>query len=407
MILKLAWRNIWRNKRRTWITIASIFFAVIMSTSMSGIKEGMYERMMDNSVGKNIGYVQIHGKGFWENRTFDNHIALTDSLRDYLLVNKNIDDVVPRIETFVMAIPDMTPRTAMLNGIDPEKENKLNSLRDRVKKGEYLDANDDAILIGEGLAKSLKMTVGDTLAISGTGYMEVTAEKNYRIKGIVKLGDPALNKKAIYLPLNEAQPLFMMEGLYTNLIPVIKDIRKTDAVAEQLKKDLPNREVMSWEEMVPQLKNLIESDRVEGYIIYGILYLIIAFGIFGTLLMMLVERQREFGVLVAVGYKRTKLAVMVWMETVIMSLLGALIGFAGAFPVLFWLHYNPIPLNIEGMEEMAEVYENIGMEPVLQASIAPWIVAQQATIVFVLACVLAIYPLVKLLWLNSIKAMRS
>ena len=134
----------------------------------------------------------------------------------------------------------------------------------------------------------------------------------------------------------------------------------------------------SWQEILPDLDNMIETDRVEGYVFMFILYMVIAFGIFGTMLMMLAERMHEFGVLVAVGMKRFKLSIVVFLEIVSISLMGAFLGMLGAFPVCTYFNINPITFT----GEISEMYEEFGFEPLLRASVDPMIFFQQAVIVF-------------------------
>lgn len=161
--------------------------------------------------------------------------------------------------------------------------------------------------------------------------------------------------------------------------------------------------VLPWEEMAPELKSMIEGDRGEGIIISGILYLVISFGIFGTILMMLSERAREFGVLVAIGMKRWYLSLVVFIEVLLMSLLGVLVGGLVSYPFLLYFHFNPIRFG----EEMAEVYEDLGMEAVLQASIDPNLIINQAIIITVIVFFLSLYPMLKIKKIVVMEAMRS
>lgn len=404
MIFKLAWRNLWRNKRRTFITMASVFFAVILSTLMSGFKEGSYKGMIDAMVGSYTGFAQVHANGYWDERTLDNSLAFTDSLRNALSANEGIVDYLPRIESFALSATETKTKGAMVVGIDVEKELKYSKLNERVSSGEYLTTNDDGALIGKGLSEYLELGVGDTIVLFGQGYHGATAAGKYPIKGIVKFGSPTLSKQLVFLNLQQADLLYSTEGNLSTLVLKLDDPESSTEIVNELKTQLPTYyEAMDWFELVPDLNQMIENDRMEGYIFMFILYLVISFGMFGTVLMMLAERKHESGVLVAIGMKRKKLAMMVWMEVMIISLLGAFFGMLGAFPVVFYFHINPIHFG----EELAKMMEEYGMEAVLQTSIDPSIFITQGIIVAVIASVIAIYPLVNLLKLNAIKAMRS
>lgn len=404
MILKLAWRNLWRNKRRTFITIAAIFLAVILSTMMMSLKEGVYEGMIKGAVGDYMGYVKVNGAGFWEEKNLDNSLVYSAELEEQIMQEKDVKGVFPRLETFALAASDSLTRGSLVVGVDPELEKVLNHLDERIDEGEYFTNDDKAILIGKGLADYLKVGVSDTLVLLGMGFHSASAAGKYPIKGIVKFGSPELSKQLVFLPAKEAQWLYNMENRFTSLILHFKDPSKSKAVSESLSTQLSNEyEVMHWEEHNADLKKMIETDRVEGYVFMFILYLVISFGIFSTVLMMLQERMHEFGVLIALGMKRLKLATMVLIEVIIMSLLGALVGMFGAFPVVYYFHINPIRFG----NDMAKMYEEYGIEAVLKTSIDPSIFVQQAVVVGLIACVIAFFPFYKLNRMRALNAMNS
>lgn len=406
MLIRLAYRNIWRNKRRTLITLMSVFFAVILSTLMMSMKEGMYARMMDSMVGAFGGYVQVQDGEYLPDRSLDDALLLTDALEDIINGTARVSGHVPRIESFALSASDEATKGAMVVGIDPERETAYTDMAERVSEGAYLATADRAVLIGAGLAKYLKLGVGDTIVLMGMGYQGSTAAGKYPVKGLVKFGSPELSKQLVIMPLKEAQWFFGAEEMVTNIVVLMDDPDHARRIADDLGSRLPSGLVAKdWEEMMPDLKNMIETDRVEGYVFMFILYMVISFGIFGTMLMMLAERMHEFGVLVAVGMKRWRLALMFWLEVVMLSLLGALLGIIGAIPVCGWFYYFPITFG-DG-EEFAKMFEEYGMEPVLQASVDFGVFATQAAVVALITSVIALYPMVRLLRLRAIEAMRG
>lgn len=406
MNFKLAWRNIWRNKRRTFITMGSVFFAVILSTLMMSIKEGVYVRMIEGMVGSYTGYVQVHNENFWEDKSLDDAMVVSDSLKQVVLSTNGVSGFVPRIENFALAASEEITKGSLVVGIDPEMEKSYSKMHERISAGDYLNADDKDALIGAGLAKYLKLSVGDTIVLLGAGYRGATAAGKYAIKGIVKFGSPELSKQLVILPIKEAQWFYGVDNLITNMVVLMDDPDDSKDITKKLSNTLPaGYSAMHWEEMSPDIKNLIETDRAEGYVFMFILYTVISFGIFGTILMMLAERMHEFGVLIAVGMKRAKLAIMVWTEVVLISVLGAFLGIFGAIPVCSYFYFSPIEFA-EG-EDMAKISEEYGMEAVLQASMEPMVFIQQALVVALIATVIAIYPFWKILGIRAINAMRA
>lgn len=403
MIIKLAWRNLWRNRRRTFITMASVFFAVILSSFMRSFQEGTYGVMIDSMVGSFTGYGQVYAKGFWEEKNVDNSFEYTPELKTEIVKTKGIEDVLPRIESFALAATDKETKGAMVVGIDYEKEAKYAKLYERIAAGEYFKKGHTGAILGTGLAEQLKVSIGDTIVLIGQGFHGSTAAGKFEIIGTVKYGSPELSKQLVFLSLSDAQYMYGMENRVTNAILEFNENDTEDVVVE-LKKNLPSEyEARNWEELVPDLLKMIDADRYGGYVFMIILYMVIAFGIFGTVLMMLMERQHEFGVLVSIGMKRVKLAGMVWFEVMYISLLGTFVGIVSAFPLSLYFYLNPIRFS----DEMAGMMEDYGMEAVVKTSIDPMVFIVQAIIVACISIVISFYPFYNLNKLNPIKAMHK
>jgi putative ABC transport system permease protein len=404
-LLKMAWRNIWRNKRRTYITLASILFSVLFASFMESWQKGTWNYMISNVVNFYFGYAQIHKEGYWEEQTLDKAFPLEDSILAITGQIPEIKAVLPRIESFALASTGDNTIGALVIGIDPEVENSMTNLRDRITAGEYLEENDRAAVLAEGLAENLNLNVGDTLVMISQGYRGVNAAGKYPVKGIVHFGSPELNKQMIYLPLKEAQWFYGAPDLVTTLALKIDDQRDIIPALKALKAklNLEDYEVMDWEELLPDLVEARAFDSVGNYIVYFILYMIIAFGIFGTVLMMAKEREFEFGVLIAIGMHRLALGASVWVEVIILGVLGALAGIIASIPVVWY--FSVYPIRFTG--EYAGVMEKFGFEPVFPAELDPRHFLLQAIIVLIVTAVLALYPLIKIKRLKPVEAMRG
>ncbi|MFN7116165.1 MAG: ABC transporter permease [Saprospiraceae bacterium] len=405
MILKLAWRNIWRNRRRTYITAASILFAVLLASLMESLQKGAWNNMISNVVNFYTGYAQVHQQSYWQDQSLDKAIPFSKILQNIPNDVKEVKNIIPRIESFALASTGNTTTGVLVIGIDPEVENRMTKLQTRITQGNYLNINDKAALVAEGIAENLNLKIGDTLVLVSQGYHGVNAAGKYPVKGILHFGSPELNKQMVYLPLPEAQWFFGAEGLITSLALHIEnpyDVTKAvKAVKAKLNKD--EYEVMDWQELLPDLVQAKALDSAGNYIVYFILYLIIAFGIFGTILMMTKERSYEFGVLVAIGMRRLHLSTTVWLEIIILGLLGAMAGIICSIPVVLYFHLNPIHFS----GSYAAAMERYGFEPIFPATFNPQIFVVQAVVVLVLTAVLALYPLFKINRLEPVEAMRD
>ena len=402
-IFKLAWRNIWRNRRRTLITAASILFAVMFSALMEGLQKGAWNNMIGNVVNYYYGYAQVHQAGYWDDKSINKAFPLTDSIRQLAQIPE-IENVLPRIESFALASAHKEIAGALVVGIEPAVENRMTGLRDRITQGTYLEEDDTGALIGEGLGDLLGLGVGDTLVLISQGYHGVNAAGKYPIRGLARFGSPELSKQMVYLPLTEAQYFYGATDLVTSVALHITDPDDIPAALAAVRSRLPMDayEVMDWKEMIPDLMQAKALDSAGNYMVYFILYLIIAFGIFGTILMMTKEREYEFGILIAIGMRRLKLSATVWLEIVMLGVLGALSGILVSIPVVYYFYINPIRFS----GEYAGMLEKFGFEPIFPASMEPQVFVTQAIIVFIITAVLAIFPLVKIRKLKLVEAMR-
>jgi ABC-type lipoprotein release transport system permease subunit len=400
---RMAWRNIWRNKRRTAITLASIFFAVVLSSFMMSIKEGMYAHMIDASVGSYSGHAQISTEAFRDNHTIDDGFEYDVSFLKRINGNDAIAGMIPRIENFALAASRERSKGSMVIGTDVDAEHVITGLDERVVAGRYIKEGDKMVLIGEGLADYLDLDVNDTLVLLGQGYHGVSAAGKYPVSGIVKFGSPDLSKQLVIMPLGVAQEFYGCPGVITNLNLWSRyngfSIKDKNAIQELLDGGMI---VRSWQEIMPEIDKMISADRVEGYVFMFILYLVISFGIFGTILMMLVERNYEFGMLLSIGMKRKLLGTMVWTEALALSLAGALAGVIGAVPVCYYFNRNPIRFG----GDFREMFEEYGFEPVMRASLDPSVFIQQAVIVGLLATLLSLYPLFRVRTIDPLTSMR-
>ena len=336
MYLKLAWRNIWRNRRRSFITIFSITFAVLLACVMRSMQLGSYERMISNSAQFFTGYIQVHNNGFWDDKTVDNSMPHDTQLLELIANTEGVDAVVPRVESFALASFGSKTKGSMVLGIDPDEEDKLTQARSKLIEGEYLEDSDKAVLVGEGLAEYLKIGIGDTLVLIGQGYHGANAAGIYPIKGILEFPLPVQNDQMVYLPLEEGKWFYNLEGQLTTVAMVVEKAKDVDRIVGEIttQVDTSALEVMGWKDMMPELVQSIEIDSISGRVMLWILYAVIGFGMFGTFLMMTAERMYEFGVMMSVGMKRRVMQFIIFLEMVLMSGIGVLAGTVISLPIL-------------------------------------------------------------------------
>ncbi|RLD76797.1 MAG: ABC transporter permease, partial [Bacteroidetes bacterium] len=260
---KIAWRNLWRNKRRTLITVSSIFFGVFLAALMNSMQEGSYASMIDNVVKFYSGYIQIQNEEYWDKKTINNSFELNKELTDKIDGVKEITKYTGRLESFCLASSETITQGALIIGIDPNKENEVTGLSKWVREdGKYLENGENGVLVGELLSKHLKLNVGDTLVIIGQGYHGIGAAGKYPVKGILEFPSPELSKTFIYLDIQIAQELFSAPNRYTSMALMVENQQFVDIANNELSSKIEKPlTTMSWAEMQPELVQMIDSDR--------------------------------------------------------------------------------------------------------------------------------------------------
>jgi ABC-type lipoprotein release transport system permease subunit len=385
--------------------VASIMFALFFAIIMRGFQTGSYAKMKENAIESYSGYLQIQKTGYWEDKNINNSLAIDSEIVKALEKDERVSVIIPRLESFALASSGESTKGVVVMGIDPDKEDKMTKVKSYLKSGDFIDSDDRSIMVAEGLASFLNVEVNDTLVLFSSGYHGATAAGLYVIKGILKLPTPDMNRSTVYLPLKEAQNLFSAEGRMTSLVFDLYDLDDLEQVEIDVRNKLDSNDykVMGWEVMNKELLQMIETDNAGGVIMIAILYMVIAFGIFGTVLMMTNERIREFSVMVSIGMRKTKLAKVVVVELFCLTAMAVLAGIVISLPVMFYFYYNPI----EFAGDAVEVMQDFNFEPVMPMGIEGSIFVFQGIAVSILSLIAMSYPTIKILKLDVVKGLRS
>jgi len=404
MLLKLAWRNIWRNKKRSYITISAIAIAVLLSVCMRSMQLGMYDNMISKVVGSYSGYLQIHSKGYWEEQIIDNSFTFNKDILDEIYKTDGVNNIVPRIQNGALVSNEKDSKFVFITGIIPKKEKLLTNWDKRLIKGDLLEEGSKSINIGKGIASFFNLDIGDTLIFIGQGYHGMQAVGAFPVSGIIDLKNPKLNNISVFMSLNTAQKFLSAENQITHLIIDKKEYSDELIIAKNIKSNLgEDYEVMTWQEMMPELEQTIKADSVGGLIMVFILYMIITFGIFGTVLMMTQERKYEFGVVISIGMKKLFLIITMIYESILLTSIGIIFGILISRPIILYYHYNPL----EFTGESAKAFEDFGFEAIVPFMSTFDIPITHGLIIFFISLIICLYPIIYILRLTPIKAMKG
>ncbi len=407
MILKIAWRNIWRNKKRTLITTLSISGALFLIILMRSMQFGFYDNIINTIVQSYSGYVQVHANGYWDKQSVNNSMEVDEKLINEINSINGIDNIAKRLQTFSLVSKGEKSKGVIITGIEIEKEQLITDWDKKIIEGSKSFDNADRIILSKGIAEYFDVTMGDTLVLFGQGYQGMMAAGKYVANGIIDLKNPKLNEMTIFMDIESTQDYISSKNIATHLVIDKKEYYDEKKIAEDVRKAISSDyEVMTWKEILPELDQMITADNVGGLIMAFILYVIVCFGMFGTVLMMTEERMYEFGILLSIGMDKIKLYLIILLETIMLSSIGVIIGVLTTRPISHYFNRNPINMESFG-EGLGDAMGEFGFDPIMPFSINWDIPISHAAFIFGISLLISIYPAIRILSLNPVKAMKK
>jgi len=403
---RLAWRNIWRQKRRTWLTALAMIFSNILLVFMISLQSGSYDMMINNTLAMFSGQVQIQHDGYKDSQKMRQVVGNIRGLASTIRQKFPQVSVAARANAFVLVSSEDRSFGTQVVGVEPAHEPDVSTIPGLLAEGRYLDdPNAAEIVIGSVMARNLKVTTGDELTFLGSGRDGSFAAGVVTVVGIFDSGSQDLDRSLAELPLEYFQDAFAMAESGHVIALSVDDLGEVPAMMAPLKEAISVQEgliVLDWETLNPGLKQAIQADMASAWLMYGVLIILVAFSVLNTQLMSVLERTREFGVIMAIGIKPRRLAMLVLLETFLMALLGLLIGVL--LGGLVAAYFAEVGFTYPGMDEMAEKFN---MSPVMYPSLKPLSLMLGPLVVFVFCLFAAVYPAMKLYALRPVEAMRA
>lgn len=467
--IKMAQRNLWRNKRRTAITISSIFFAILLAIVMRSFQLGAYSLMIRNAIEQYYGYIRVQHPDYADDPSLENTFEHDERLQESISMTPNVRAVTSRLETFALASSGNITKGVLVLGIEPESEKrfsnpehflvryrltqdaldrleKINALTAQTRevilahlgesftdsaklvrifedeqvsagelyrildatkvKGRFLRETDSGVVVSSRLATFLNVSAGDSLIMLSQGYQGASAAGVFPILGIIRIPNPDLDSRMVYMPLALAQNFTYSPNRIAyfaiNLYNTSDEMQKATTYSIQVRIADNELEVKTWKDLNRVLLQQIESDNQSGKAFLFLLYFVVFFGIFGTVIMMVHERLHEFGVLVAVGMNKLRLALTVVLEMLIMAFIGIALGYLVGLPVIHYYQNHPIRLT----GEMAKMMMDMGFEPLMPMAPFGAYVVWQGVSILVMVILACLYPIRKILRFKVVDAIK-
>ena len=406
LLLRMAWRNLWRHSRRTWLTATAMIFSNVLLVFMIALQFGSYDMMINNTLRAFSGHLQVQAEGYQENQ------RIRSSIPAVLELARDTQDALPsagvstRAAAFALASSEERSYGIQVIGVEPGHESAVSTLPGLVDDGRFLqDDMAPEIVIGAVLALNLKVSVGDEITLLGSGRDGSFAAAVLTVVGIFKTGMLEMDRSLAEIPLAYFQDVFAMQGHGHRVVIALDELDEVAEAKAALQPLVDAREglaMLDWVQLNPGLKQAIQADMSSAWFMYGVLIVLVSFSVLNTQLMSVLERTREFGVISALGVRPRRLAALVMLETTLMALIGLFIGVA-----LGWLvtaYFHQAGFTYPGMEQAAErfnrpsrIYPSVTFSSIL---LGP-------SVVFVFCLLASVYPALRLLRLRPVEAMRS
>lgn len=347
MDITIAWRNIWRNRRRSAIIIAGIALGLCGVIVYEALMTGMAVQMVENITGTSLGDLQIHCRGFQKSKELELAIEepeLLESVQDV----PHVTAAGPRVRAQGLISSARAAVGVAILGVDPAMEPVVSTIDQSVVRGRFLQKGDDhAIYLGEALAEKLKVDLGRKVVLMAQGLAPEMGSDAFRVVGTFRTASPVFDKSTVYIRLRAAQSLLSLGGKISEIAVRVdrqESLEQVDATLEA-KLDGSRYEILTWKELAPDLAQMKKLFEGMLYLFGFVIYIAMIFGVTNTMLMAVSERTRELGVLLSLGTKPPRLFRQVLLESALMGLVSVALGAALSFGLIQWLSLRGLDLG--------------------------------------------------------------
>jgi putative ABC transport system permease protein len=338
MLVSLAWKNIWRNKKRSIIVIVSIMFGLWGGLFSGAVFMGMSESMIESAVNRDLGHIQIHKMNYARDKLIKNYIPYSNQILAELNQSIEVKAVSPRTLIYGMAASPASSFGVKIIGIDPQRAKEVTSIYEKIIDGDYFESDrKNQLIIGQKLAKRLNLKIRSKVVLSFEGLQEDIKYLACRVSGIYKTESAQFDETNVYLRQSDMLRALESEPIYHEIAIRLKSTDHISAFDAQLKSEYSSLQVQTWKELAPDLDFVAVMMQNFTYLFVAIILFALLFGITNTMLMSVMDRIHELGMLIAIGMKKIKVFTMILFETIFLSLTGGILGIAiGALSITYF-----------------------------------------------------------------------
>ena len=404
MIARIAWKNIWRNRLRSLVVIISIVLGLWAGTFVLAYVFGIMDQRLDDAIGYEISHLQIHHPDFLTDYDPRFTIAQSDSIQSVISADPRVAAVSSRMVAFGMAASPTVNSGGKFIGVDPKDEHAVTQIADLVTDGEFLsDSDKNKVIVGKKLANKLKIKIRSKIVLTLQDHERNIVAGAFRVKGIFSSYNTTLEENNLYVNRHDLDGLMMNNGQAHEIAILLNQRGEVDPTLEKLMSNYPSLSVRSWREVSPELGLMIDSIDQSMIIFLIIILLALSFGIINTMLMAVLERVREIGVLMAIGMNKLRLFAMIFLETFFIVGIATPIGLLCGYFTISYL--GVAGLDLSGLYQ--EGYAAYGFQTMIYPHLEGIYYIRILILVAITALVSSIFPAVSALRLNPVTAIKK
>ncbi len=403
MLFSISWRNIWRNKVRSLVIIFSVALGIFAGVTSTAFMKGLAEQRIQKVIKSELSYIQVHKKGFRQNSELKSYIPGAAALTQDIRKIPHVTGASRRVVVQAMIASAETATGVLIAGVNPEQEKQVTNIHEKIIDGAYFEGiKKHPVVIGKKLAEKLNVKVRSKLVITLQDTANNVISGLFRIAGIYTTNNNMYDESHIFIRIGDLLELTTLPEDVAHEIAInIDDSENLPVVETQVKNLAGGLEVMDWKSLSPEMNYLTEAMELYMYIFIIIILLALLFGIINTMLMVVMERTKEIGMLMAIGMNKFRIFSMIVLESIMLSLTGGIVGiFIGA---LFskWRSIVPIDLSM-----WAQGYEQLGFDAYVYLSLDPIMLVNVTILVIITGVIAALYPAYKALKNDPADALR-
>ncbi len=404
MLLTISWRNIWRHPARSGVLLGAIIAGLWAGIMVSAMANGWVKQRFDNMILEELTHVQIHHPEFLAERESAMHIDRADDLMRFLEQDDRVRNFTPRTLSDAMIQSPLTSSGVQIRGIDIHKEPRTTTFHENLTQGEYLDAGmRNPILLGEELAEKLNVGIGNRVVLSFQDLDNHITSGSFNIAGLFRTASNPYDERHVFVRARDLNTLLTEQTIWHEIAIILHDESLSNALAADLNRQFDGIAAETWYELSPELRYITDMGGSMTFYIMVVIMLALAFGILNTMLMAIFERMRELGMLMAVGMSKIRIFLMIMLESVILTLTGAVAGLVIAHISVNYLARKGLDMTSVGGESMAE----FGYDAVVYPIAASGDYITTILLVSFTAILAAIYPAIKALRLNPVEVIKD